>query len=172
MRIQNEILFRDPSQISVNSLLTWHEFCAGVPDLDGDGEVDGGKDACNGDSGGPLVCGVDGKVELMGLTSRGKNCAQPNQPGIYMKVANYSDWIKEMIKTYTRDDAVSEITTTSTTTTESTTRPPVTDENGNIIDKEEITLSYLENRAFAAWGPPNCVKFNGQPHPNKEGFNR
>ena len=31
------------------------EICAGVPDLNGDGLTDGGKDACQGDSGGPLV---------------------------------------------------------------------------------------------------------------------
>lgn len=151
--------------------MTEFEFCAGVPDLDGDGQVDGGKDACSGDSGGPLICGVDGKAELIGLTSRGRDCAQPNQPGIYMKVAPYSDWIKEMIKTYTRDDAVELPPTTTSTTSTSTTRPPLTDENGDIIDKEEVTLTYLENRAYAAWGPPLCFKHNGQPHPNKERFN-
>ena len=154
----------------MNALLTWHEFCAGVPDLDGDGQIDGGIDACNGDSGGPLVCDVDGKVELIGITSRGKDCAQPNQPGIYMKVAPYADWIREMIKTYTRDDAVEQPTTTTSTSTTSTTRPPLTDENGEIIEKEEVTLSYLENRAYGAWGPPFCIKHDGKPHTNKERF--
>ena len=32
------------------------DICAGVPDWDGNGEADGGKDSCQGDSGGPLIC--------------------------------------------------------------------------------------------------------------------
>ena len=32
------------------------DICAGVPDWDGNGQADGGKDSCQGDSGGPLIC--------------------------------------------------------------------------------------------------------------------
>ena len=38
-----------------NFIMSDSEICAGVPDLNGDGLTDGGKDACQGDSGGPLV---------------------------------------------------------------------------------------------------------------------
>ncbi|KAJ7304130.1 hypothetical protein JRQ81_011657 [Phrynocephalus forsythii] len=59
--------------------------CAGV--------LEGGKDSCRGDSGGPLIC--DGK--LQGIVSFGGfPCAEPLEPGIYTKVYNYLDWIKNV----------------------------------------------------------------------------
>merc|ERR1719454_194845 len=67
-----------------------------------------------------------------------------------------------MIKTYTRDNAVIETTTTKAPTTEP---EPTTPHDPDA--KEEVTPSYLENRAFAAWGAPFCVKHNGDPHTNK-----
>ena len=41
------------------------DICAGIPDNDGNGEADGGKDSCQGDSGGPLICPQDGKAALV-----------------------------------------------------------------------------------------------------------
>ena len=41
------------------------DICAGIPDNDGDGETDGGKDFCQGDFGGPLICPQDGKATLV-----------------------------------------------------------------------------------------------------------
>jgi len=74
-------------------------FCAGVPDLDGDGVIDGGKDACQGDSGGPLVCEVDGQPVLYGITSWGFGCAAANYPGVWGSVAYAIDWITETMTT-------------------------------------------------------------------------
>ena len=70
-----------------------NEFCAGVPDFDGDGITDGGKDSCQGDSGGPLVCEESGTAVLYGIVSWGFGCAAPDAPGVYAKTASFSNWI-------------------------------------------------------------------------------
>ncbi|XP_046459165.1 trypsin-like [Daphnia pulex] len=49
-----------------------------------------GKDTCQGDSGGPII--VNGI--LVGTTSWGYGCANPNYAGIYTRITTYVDWIQ------------------------------------------------------------------------------
>jgi secreted trypsin-like serine protease len=57
--------------------------CAGYPE--------GGIDTCYGDSGGPMQAALGGgDYRLVGITSWGAGCAQPNAPGVYTRVAENS----------------------------------------------------------------------------------
>lgn len=55
------------------------------------GLENGGEDTCKGDSGGPMV---NTDEVLIGLTSWGIGCAQPNNPGVYTDAILLRDWIK------------------------------------------------------------------------------
>ncbi|KAJ8683444.1 hypothetical protein QAD02_019236 [Eretmocerus hayati] len=58
-----------------------------------------GKDACTNDGGSPLVCKRgSGQWEVVGLVAWGIGCASPNIPGVYVNVASYVKWIKEVTK--------------------------------------------------------------------------
>lgn len=68
-------------------MLTANMLCAGYPE--------GGKDACQGDSGGPLVVPAENDSwKLAGLVSFGYGCGRPLRYGVYTRVANYVEWIK------------------------------------------------------------------------------
>jgi secreted trypsin-like serine protease len=53
-----------------------------------------GFDSCNGDSGGPLTRAQGKERVLVGLVSWGRGCALADTPGIYTRVAAYTDWIE------------------------------------------------------------------------------
>jgi secreted trypsin-like serine protease len=52
------------------------------------GFLEGEVDTCNGDSGGPLEAPLEGGgYRLVGITSWGFGCAQPDAPGVYTRIA-------------------------------------------------------------------------------------
>lgn len=66
--------------------------CAGYPQ--------GGIDTCQGDSGGPMW-----RDDLqVGIVSWGIGCAQPNQPGVYTRLARYEPWVAATVGRPPDDD--------------------------------------------------------------------
>ena len=58
--------------------------------------VIGGQDSCLGDSGGPLwkiLGSTKPTVFIIGVVSRGLNCASSKSPGIYTRIKEYIPWI-------------------------------------------------------------------------------
>ncbi|TVP80628.1 MAG: serine protease [Puniceicoccaceae bacterium] len=60
--------------------------------------AEGGVDTCQGDSGGPLIVrDFDDAWTLVGLTSFGDGCAEPDSPGIYTRVSQIRPWLLPII---------------------------------------------------------------------------
>lgn len=82
------ILSQEDCERSYPDRITSSMFCAGF--------LEGGKDSCQGDSGGPLVC----NGELQGVVSWGWGCAEKDRPGVYTKVCNFTEWIKNTMNSH------------------------------------------------------------------------
>lgn len=68
--------------------VTENVLCAGV--------LGQSMDACQGDSGGPMVTLYRNTWFLLGLVSWGESCGRLDKLGIYTKVSNYNEWIKQV----------------------------------------------------------------------------
>ncbi|GLV43595.1 snake [Carabus blaptoides fortunei] len=58
------------------------------------------RDTCKGDSGGPLLIPTEFHSALhyvVGVTSFGKPCGNPNTPGVYTRVSHYIPWIESIV---------------------------------------------------------------------------
>jgi len=55
------------------------------------------NDTCSGDSGGPMTVVVNGRRVLLGATSWGIRCGDPNLPGVYARVTSARDWICDTV---------------------------------------------------------------------------
>jgi secreted trypsin-like serine protease len=82
----------------------------------------GGKDACQGDSGGPLLSSYYPRVQI-GITSYGYGCALPLYYGVYTKLSNYSNFVKQYVTDLPAFDT-STIVSATTTRTPSITPSP------------------------------------------------
>lgn len=57
---------------------------------------DGRRDTCNGDSGGALLSNkIGNRYAVVGVTSFGVDCAREDFPGVYTRVDQYLDWIRQ-----------------------------------------------------------------------------
>ncbi|XP_058623628.1 serine protease 27-like isoform X2 [Onychostoma macrolepis] len=71
------------------NLVTDNMLCAAL--------LQGGKDTCQGDSGGPMVSQQCSVWVQSGIISRGHDCGQPSEPGVYTRVSQYQQWITTSI---------------------------------------------------------------------------
>jgi len=60
----------------------------------------GRTNSCQGGAGGPLWQYIDKRATIVGVASRGEDCAAFNSPGIYTNIQKHLKWIKETISDY------------------------------------------------------------------------
>uniref|UniRef100_A0A7N8YM71 Hepatocyte growth factor n=1 Tax=Mastacembelus armatus TaxID=205130 RepID=A0A7N8YM71_9TELE len=74
-----------------NFHITNNKICAGGKRNEG---------VCERDYGGPLVCQDGGIKVIVGVSVHGRGCARANQPGIFINVPFYTQWIYKVFRYY------------------------------------------------------------------------
>jgi secreted trypsin-like serine protease len=88
-----KICEKNYKQAIPSSKITSHQWCAGEPA--------GGKDSCQGDSGGFIGTPLEGgRWMQLGVVSWGIGCARPKLSGVYTRVIDYDDWVKQMMSQF------------------------------------------------------------------------
>lgn len=75
---------------TTKQVITDNMFCAGYLDVN--------MDACSGDSGGPFVVHYRGTWFLTGVVSWGEKCAARGKYGVYTRLGNYLNWIRDTME--------------------------------------------------------------------------
>lgn len=91
MQAKLKLIPRAECNVSYQGAITQNMVCAGLRS--------GGRDTCQGDSGGPLTRKRLGAfVELTGITSWGNGCGLAGYPGVYTRVARFTDFIQGIVE--------------------------------------------------------------------------
>ncbi|XP_062408279.1 coagulation factor IX [Sardina pilchardus] len=85
---------------STEQVITDNMFCAGYEVIE--------KDSCSGDSGGPFVVNYRGTWFLTGVVSWGEQCAAKGKYGVYTRLGNYLNWIRDTISAHEQSVAATE----------------------------------------------------------------
>ena len=170
---------------SMGETITSNVVCAGTSA--------GGKDTCQGDSGGPMVVRKESVWYIYGVTSYGFKCAEPEAPGVYVRVSAYVDWIMAntdnlIVATGVLNGATacSDDTGVMTDGTNSndnpqnvtpegeiaTTAPVTTKQVCTVIDNSAMTARFSDNgfwnsggsMSFGGFPPEKAVDGLGMPH--------
>ncbi|XP_031614884.2 coagulation factor X isoform X2 [Oreochromis aureus] len=75
---------------TTEQVITDNMFCAGY--------LEASKDACSGDSGGPFVVNYRGTWFLTGVVSWGEKCAARGKYGVYTRLGNFLNWIRDTME--------------------------------------------------------------------------
>uniref|UniRef100_A0A3B4WRX3 Zmp:0000001329 n=1 Tax=Seriola lalandi dorsalis TaxID=1841481 RepID=A0A3B4WRX3_SERLL len=75
---------------STEQVITDNMFCAGY--------LETSMDACSGDSGGPFMVSYRGTWFLTGIISWGEKCAAKGKYGVYTRLGNFLNWIRDTME--------------------------------------------------------------------------
>lgn len=92
----------EQSIVQAGGTVTPQMFCAAAPS--------DGRDTCGGDSGGPILRkDADGRQVQVGIVSFGVGqCGKAAIPGVYTRLALYTDWIRSVVEKPSQDEPVAE----------------------------------------------------------------
>ncbi|CAG7659934.1 unnamed protein product [Allacma fusca] len=82
------VITNDECNKKYSNKITPRMVCAAYPQ--------GGIDSCQGDSGGPfMVYSNSNRYAEVGIVSFGEGCARSDKPGVYARVTDLNDWIRQ-----------------------------------------------------------------------------